>query len=364
MIVGVLGGGQLARMLALAGRPLGLDFVFLSPDPESCAAPLGTHLCAGFDDETALARLAEYAGIVTYEFENAPLDSVRYLAERVPVVPSTQALAAAQDRLAEKSLFERLGIGTPAFVRIDDARDLPAACRRTGFPAVLKTRRMGYDGKGQVIVGGEEDLGPAWARLGGKASILEAFVPYDREVSLVAVRARGGRTAFYPLSENTHQDGILRLSVSRPDDPMEDQARARTVRLLDALDYIGVLALEFFQVGDQLLANEFAPRVHNSGHWTIEGAECSQFENHLRAIIGWPLGATTRSGPAAMVNFIGTVPDAAEVLALPGVHLHHYGKSPRRGRKLGHATVRSDSQQQVEETARALMRLAAATTTD
>lgn len=358
MIVGVLGAGQLARMLALAGRPLGLDFVLLSPDADSCAAALGRHICADFDDEAALARLAADAAVVTYEFENAPLAGAHRLAERVTLFPPARALAAAQDRLEEKRLFRTLGIETPTFVPVDDPAGLADAAARTGYPAVLKTRRMGYDGKGQVIVRGERDLEPAWTRLNGKASILEAFVPYEREVSIVAVRARDGRTAFYPLCENTHRDGILRLSVGRPDDAMEAAAQAGARRLLEALDYVGVLALEFFQIDGRLLANEFAPRVHNSGHWTIEGAECSQFENHLRAILGWPLGATDPLGWAAMVNFIGTIPAAAEVLALPHVHFHDYGKAPRPGRKLGHATVRADGAEDVERIAQELLGLA------
>lgn len=358
MRVGVLGGGQLARMLALAGRPLGLEFTFLCPDPNACAAPLGEHLCAPFADAAALERLAATCDVVTYEFENAPLESVRILSERVPVLPSGAALGAAQDRLEEKTLFRRLGIDTPTFVPVASLEELQAAVEVTGYPALLKTRRLGYDGKGQALVRSAEGLAPAWEAVHGAAAILEAFVPFEREISMLAVRGRSGETVFYPVSENVHRNGILRLSTSRPDDPMQGPARDYARRLLDELDYTGVLALELFQAGGRLLANEMAPRVHNSGHWTIEGAECSQFENQLRAVLGWPLGATTPVGFAAMVNFIGAMPEASQVLALPNVHLHAYAKAPRAGRKLGHATVRSDDARALEDTSALLLRLA------
>ncbi len=342
MIVGIVGGGQLARMLALAGCPLGLEFVFLDPARDACAAPLGQHLRGGYDDRALLARLAERADVVTYEFENVPSESVEFLSVIATVHPNSRTLAVARDRSAEKVLFRELGIPTAPFAPVDTRKDLEHAAAKIGLPAVLKTRTLGYDGKGQVVLRSAGELDAAWARLGGAPLILESFVPFEREVSVIAVRGRNGATLFYPLAENTHSDGILRLSLSRPGDSMQALAEAYAWRLLDALDYVGVLALELFQLGETLLANEFAPRVHNSGHWTIEGAETSQFENHLRAVLGWPLGPTSPRGCAAMVNFIGFEPDAAQVLAIPGVHLHAYGKAARPGRKLGHATLRAE----------------------
>lgn len=341
MIVGVLGGGQLARMLALAGHPLGLRFIFLDPAPGACAAPLGEHLCAAFDDEAALATLAERADVVTYEFENVPAQAVRLLSGRVPVYPSAAALAETQDRLREKRLFRALDIGTPSFLPVDTPEALEAAVAEIGLPAVLKPRSQGYDGKGQAVLRRAADLEAAWKRLGGASAILEAFVRFRREISIIAVRCRDGETRFYPVAENTHSDGILRRSLSRAGDPLQKQAEDYAGRLIERLDYVGVFTLELFDTGEGLLANEFAPRVHNSGHWTIEGAETSQFENHLRAILGLPPGSTEPVGHAAMLNFIGEHPDPARFLAIPGAHLHVYGKEPLAGRKVGHGTLRS-----------------------
>ena len=358
MIVGSVGGGQLARMLALAGTPLGLRFVFLDPADDACAAPLGEHLCAAYDDRDALARLATLADCVTFEFENVPADSlVNELAERVPLYPAPAALAVAQDRLSEKHLFHRLNIPTAPFAKVDCRADLDRAASEIGFPAVLKTRRLGYDGKGQTVLRIAGDLDKAWQIQGGTPLILEAFVPFDREISLLAARGRSGQVVYYPLSENTHSDGILRQSLSRPGDALQALAEDFTRRLLDDLDYVGVLALECFDVGGQLLANELAPRVHNSGHWTIEGAETSQFENHLRAILNLPLGATTPVGRCAMVNLIGTLPEAARVLTRPGAHLHVYGKRPRPGRKLGHVTLRAADERSMQNELRLLLGL-------
>ncbi len=346
--IGVLGGGQLARMLALEGYPLGLEFVFLCPAKDACAASLGTHVHADFDDESALTAFAEQVDVVTYEFENVPLQSVNFLAERVPVHPLPQALATAQDRLREKRLFGQLDIPTPAFVAVDSLADLQQAVAEIGLPALLKTRSQGYDGKGQAMLRDMQDLSPAWESLKGVPAILETFVPFDRELSVIAVCGHRGDTAFYPLTENTHRSGILHLSVSRPNDPMQALAENYAQRLLKELGYAGVLALELFQVGDKLLANEFAPRVHNSGHWTIEGAETSQFQNHLRAILGWPLGSTAATGYSAMVNFMGTLPAPTQILAEPQVHLHAYGKAARPGRKLGHATLHTNNEQALQ----------------
>lgn len=341
MIVGVLGGGQLARMLALAGHPLGLRFVFLDPAPDPCAAAVAEHLRGEWDDPAILERLANRAEVITYEFENVPAASVRWLSERVAVHPSPGALAAAQDRLSEKRLFEELGIPTPRFEPVDSREDLERSAVVRNAAAIVKTRTHGYDGKGQAVVRNPGDAAGAWERL-ARPSIVEEHVPFDRELSVVAVRGRDGSTAFYPVAENVHRGGILRTSISRPGDPMEATARDYARRLLERLDYVGVLALELFQRGETLLANEFAPRVHNSGHWTIEGAEVSQFENHLRAVCDLPLGSTAPVGAAAMINCIGALPDRAQILAIRGGHLHVYGKEERAGRKVGHVTVRTD----------------------
>ncbi len=355
MIVGVLGAGQLARMLALAGYPLGVRCVFLDPSPDACAAPAGTLITGDYDDAEALARLRGAAQVVTYEFENVPPASLEGLTD-VPVYPPMEALFAARDRWREKTLFQALSIPTAPCRAIDGRADLDAALAEIGLPAVLKTRTLGYDGKGQRVLRAPSDVAAAWQALQGAPLILEGFVAFDREVSLIAVRARDGETRFYPLSENTHAGGVLRQSLCRPHDPLAARARDYARRLLEHFDYVGVLALELFVQGDRLLANEIAPRVHNSGHWTIEGAETSQFENHLRAILGLPLGATDPVGHAGMVNFVGRVPDTASVLAVPGAHLHLYGKTPRAGRKLAHATVRAGDEEGLQ---RALAALAA-----
>lgn len=362
MRVGVLGAGQLARMLALAGYPLGLEFLFLSPEQRPCAAPVGDHLRAEFDDEGALLELSERTDLVTFEFENVPARTLRVLSEKKPVFPCAEALNVAQDRLLEKRLFQELEIPVPPFAPVDSLADLEQAVADLGLPAVLKTRREGYDGKGQAVLRRREDISRAWQQVGEKASILESFVTYDREISILGVRGRGGETLFYPLSENLHQKGILRLSNSLSDDPMQARAEDYARRLMSRLQYVGVLALELFQVGDTLLANEFAPRVHNSGHWTIEGSRTSQFENHLRAVAGWPLGSVEATGMAAMVNFIGAIPASEEILKYPEVHLHAYGKAPRPGRKLGHATLVMNSRGAVNDLTEQLLALATAAT--
>jgi 5-(carboxyamino)imidazole ribonucleotide synthase len=337
--VGVLGGGQLARMLAQAGRPLGMECRFLSPEPDACATPFGEHVCAAYDDAEGLRRLADWADVITYEFENVPVAAVESLERLRPVFPSSAALAASQDRLVEKRRFQALGLATADFRAVETLSDLHTAAAELGLPAILKSRVQGYDGKGQALVRQLADLPAAWDIVGHVPSILEALVPFDRELSIIAARARTGAIVFYPLSENRHRQGILRLSLSRAGDVMQEQAESMITRLLDDLDYVGVLALELFQVGDRLLVNEMAPRVHNSGHWTIEAAPTSQFENHLRAICGLPLGATTPIQQAAMVNFIGEVPPEAAVTAVAGASHHAYGKAPRPGRKVGHVTL-------------------------
>lgn len=339
MKIGVIGGGQLGRMLALAGTPLGMDFAFLDPAPDACAAALGEHIRADYGDQDHLRQLADEVDLVTFEFESVPAETVAFLSRFVPVYPSAEALRIARDRWFEKSMFKDLGIPTPAFADIQSQADLDAAVAAIGLPAVLKTRTLGYDGKGQKVLRSAADAADAFAELGSVPCLLEGFVPFTGEVSLIAVRARDGETRFYPLVHNTHESGILRLSVASDAHPLQALAEGYAGRVLDQLQYVGVLAFEFFEVDGGLKANEIAPRVHNSGHWTIEGARCSQFENHLRAVAGLPLGATTRRGETAMLNFIGTVPPVEQVVALADCHLHHYGKAFKDGRKVGHATL-------------------------
>jgi len=345
-------------MLALAGYPLGFDFVFLDPAREACAAALGDHLCGDYADEQMLERLCAGCELVTYEFENVPSQAAAFVAARRPLFPPVAALVGGQDRLSEKTLFTRLGIPTPKYRAIDSRDALVAAVADLGLPAVLKTRRMGYDGKGQAVLRSGADVDPAWARLGHQPLILESFVHFDRELSIIAARSHTGEQAFYPVIENVHRDGILRTARPRMNDAQQNRAEDYAGRVLRAFDYVGVLAFEFFSCHGELLANEIAPRVHNSGHWTIEGAECSQFENHLRAIAGLPLGRTQLRGPCAMVNFIGAAPDLASIAALPRVHPHLYGKSPKPQRKVGHATALGDSDAEIERALGALQRLA------
>lgn len=347
MIVGILGAGQLARMIALAGYPLGLKFIFLDPSKDSCANSLGEHLHGAYDDPKLLQQLAQRADVVTYEFENVPADVAAFLASHTQVHPSPKALAVAQDRLTEKTFFNTIDIPTPLYAPVDSLEELEYVMPTIGWPAILKSRTQGYDGKGQSVLKSAADLAGAWQLLDGMPAIVEAFVPFDREISIIAARNAAGAVVFYPLSENLHRGGILRVAQSREGDPMQQQAETYALRLLEALDYVGVLALELFEVKGHLMANEFAPRVHNSGHWTIEGAETSQFENHLRAILNLPLGSAAAVGKSAMVNFIGGLPDSAEIVSIAQAHLHLYDKAPRKGRKVAHATARTETVEQL-----------------
>jgi 5-(carboxyamino)imidazole ribonucleotide synthase len=351
--VGILGGGQLARMLALAGAPLGLRFLVMDTVADACAGQFAPLLVGDYRDDAALAEFASRVDVATFDFENVPAVSARWLSERIPVFPNPGALAIAQDRLAEKTLFRDLGIPVPEFADVDSRDALDAAIARIGTPCILKTRRLGYDGKGQFRIeapeSGRGTADDAWSALGAQAAtvglILEAFVPFERELSVVAVRARDGEFRAWPITENWHVRGVLSASVApaRVDAALAATAVAHAKTLAERLDYVGVFALELFCSEGTLLANELAPRVHNSGHWTIEGAETSQFENHLRAVLGRPLGATESVGHACMLNWIGELPDADAVLREPGGHWHDYGKSPRTGRKVGHATLRAES---------------------
>jgi 5-(carboxyamino)imidazole ribonucleotide synthase len=354
-LVAVLGGGQLGRMLGLAGIPLGLRFRFLDPVPGAPAAAVGELVVGALGDEAALAATADGAVAVTYEWEGVPAAAATFLTRAEPgrpVRPGARPLEVAQDRLVEKETCRALGIPTPPFAVVDSRAELDAAVEAVGgLPAVLKTRRGGYDGKGQVVLREPADVDRAWDELGDATGvgrgqtvplILEGFVRFERELSVLVVRSAAGDMACWPLVENHHGGGILRLSLApAPGLSPALQARGEEIaaRIAVELDHVGVLAVELFEHDGELLVNELAPRVHNSGHWTIEGADTSQFENHLRAVLGWPLGSTALRASAAMVNCIGALPDRDAILAIPGAHLHDYGKSPRRGRKVGHVTV-------------------------
>lgn len=347
--VGILGGGQLARMLALSGAPLGLRFRILDTVADACAGQFAPLIVGDYRDEAALAEFASQVDVATFDFENVPAESAQWLSARIPVFPNPRALGIAQDRLAEKTLFRELGIPVPDFADVADRAALDAAVAAIGTPCILKTRRLGYDGKGQFRIKSPADVDAAWDALGAQATtvglILEAFVPFERELSVVAVRGRDGEFRAWPLTENWHVDGVLSASLApaRVDADMAERAFAHARALAEALDYVGVFALELFCRDGVLLANELAPRVHNSGHWTIEGSETSQFQNHLRAVLGLPLGDTRMVGHACMLNWIGAMPDANGVLREPGGHWHDYGKEPREGRKVGHATLRAET---------------------
>lgn len=348
--VGIVGGGQLARMMALAGLPMGLRFRVYDPSADACAGHVVPLTQGRFDDCTALVDFSTPLDVVTFDFENVPAASVEALTA-VAVHPGALALATAQDRLSEKTCFNRLGIPTPKFSAVHDRAGLDMAIAQLGAPAILKTRRLGYDGKGQYRLRSATDADAAWAALGDQAGsvglILEAFVAFRRELSVIAVRATSGEFASWPITENWHVDGVLSASLApaRVDAATAAQAISYARTLAESLDYVGVFALELFDCGDELLANEMAPRVHNSGHWSIEGAETSQFENHLRAIADWPLGDTSARGYSCMLNFLGAMPAAVDLLNISGAHWHDYGKAGREGRKVGHATLRADDQQ-------------------
>ena len=370
-VIGILGGGQLARMLALAGTPLGLRFRCLDPQPDAVAGHVAELVVGDYDDPKALAQLADGARLVTFEFENVPSSAAQWLLDHVEVAPSPQALAVGQDRANEKALFESVGMAVPAYRLAATREELHQAVAEVGAPCVVKTRRLGYDGKGQARLrpgpGLSADIDAAFDALRPAQSgglIVEAFVPFEREVSVLCARSRTGEVAVYPLVENEHQDGILRRSRAPApglDPRLGEQAREFAAALLHKLGYHGVLAVEMFVHGGRLLANEMAPRVHNSGHWTIEGSECSQFENHLRAILGLPLGSTamTAGGAATMVNLIGEMPSRRELLAIPGLHAHAYGKAARKGRKVGHATAVAASREAADAVAAKALALGA-----
>ena len=356
--VGILGGGQLARMMALSGAPLGLRFLVLDTVGDACAGQFAPMVVGDYNDQSALTEFAARVDVATFDFENVPAESAQWLTARVPVFPNPRALATAQDRLAEKTLFREQGIPVPPFAAIDTREQLQAAVAEIGTPCILKTRRLGYDGKGQFRIKSPGDVDAAWDALGAQAArvglILEGFVAFQRELSVVAVRGRDGEFRAWPLTENWHVDGVLSASLApaQVDDALRATALSHARKLAEALDYVGVFALELFCRDCELLANEMAPRVHNSGHWTIEGSETSQFQNHLRAVLGMPLGDTRMVGYACMLNWLGEMPDPEPVLREAGGHWHDYGKASREGRKVGHATLRADSRQELTEALR------------
>jgi 5-(carboxyamino)imidazole ribonucleotide synthase len=340
MHVGIVGAGQLGRMLALSGYPIGVRCLFLDRSADTPGAQVAPSLIGDLEDAALLAELAARSDVVTFDWENISGSALSPLEKITQIRPPRAALEVSQDRIAEKALFTRLKIPVAAHCAIDSRGELIGALKKIGLPGVLKTRRLGYDGKGQYVLRSAADVDQAWAAIGAAGLIYEKFQDFSREVSLVGVRSAGGQTLFYPLSCNTHGGGILRHSVAPfTNARLEKSARLYLKRVMRALDYIGVLTLEFFVVRGSLIANEMAPRVHNSGHWTIEGCVTSQFENHLRAVCDMPLGSTRPLGYTAMINFIGLMPDRERLLAIDGLAYHDYGKTPRPGRKLGHCTI-------------------------
>jgi 5-(carboxyamino)imidazole ribonucleotide synthase len=333
-------------MLALAGIPFDMRFTFVDPTPNGPAGQIAPQIVGNYDDERSLAELVERADVISYEFENVPAKAAQWLAERRPLHPNPRALGVSQDRLVEKRTFRELGIPTAPFAPVESRSELASELKRLGFPSILKTRRFGYDGKGQRVLRTVSDAEHALEALSNAPCILEGFVQFQREVSLIAVRGLDGSLAFYPLVENHHQAGILRMTLApAPDLTASLQQEAETFGrlLLEHLGYVGVITIEFFVVDGHLVANEFAPRVHNSGHWSIEGSHTSQFENHLRAITGLPLGSTGMRASVGMFNLVGALPERKVVLDVADAHLHLYGKAPRDGRKVGHVTILSTS---------------------
>jgi 5-(carboxyamino)imidazole ribonucleotide synthase len=340
MTVGIVGAGQLGRMLALAGYPLGFDFLFLDRDARTPGGQVGPILEGELTNRELLGKLATRCEVLTFDWENIPVEALENLPGKARIAPPLRALAAAQDRLSEKRTFELLGIPTTRYAAVDSRQALDAAVRSVGLPGVLKTRRLGYDGKGQFVIRKPADVDAAWAALGAAPLLYENLVPFEKEISIIAVRGIDGGVAFYPLNLNVHREGILRLTRAPfGSSSLTRQAQRAARRLLEHFAYVGVLTIEFFVARGKLIANEMAPRVHNSGHWTIEGAQTSQFENHLRAISGLPLGSTRARGHSAMINLIGEMPARDKLLGEPGLHWHDYGKSARPGRKLGHITL-------------------------
>lgn len=339
MRIGILGSGQLARMMILAGLPMGLTFTTYGPDAHSTMGEYAPHVVGDYDDAAAVAAFAKSVDVVTYEHENLPADLLKQVEQAATLRPCSNVIAQVQDRLFEKQLFVELGIPTNAFQVIDSNDDLRAAAQALGFPFIVKSRRNGYDGKHQHRINTPEQLEALIQSHSLSDCLAEGFVDFDREISIVAVRSASGQSAFYDVCQNHHESGILRSTINCPNDASFDALCLHAMRLLEAMDYVGVLAIEFFDCNGALYANEVAPRVHNSGHWTIEGAYTSQFANHVRAVAGLPLGSCRSSALVRMDNCIGTMPSLNDVLQNPFSHRHDYMKSPRPGRKLGHKTT-------------------------
>lgn len=350
MRVGILGGGQLGRMLALAAAPLGIHTRCWTDRSTTSAPAVGETVLGPTDDPAALAAFADGLDVVTWESENVSAHVLRELSGRVPVMPGLRSLEVGADRVAEKLLFARVGAASSRWLPVDTAEQAAAAAQRLILPAILKQRTGGYDGRGQRRVRQPADAGLAFDQLGGAPCILEEQVHFEREVSQLAARARDGTLAFWPLTENVHHDGVLRISraPAPADDAFQSEVRGITARIMQDLDHVGVLAVEFMVVAGRPLALEIAPRVHNSGHWTLDGSDTSQFENHVRAIAGLPLGSTTTRQPCAMLNLLGATPDRGRLLAVPGTRLHHYGKAAAPRRKLGHVNVRASNLEELE----------------
>jgi 5-(carboxyamino)imidazole ribonucleotide synthase len=345
--IGILGGGQLARMLAQAASRIGLNCHVYAPEPDSCAFDVVKRATlAAYEDQDKLAEFARTCDVITYEFENVPAHTANFLAQRKPVLPDPKVLALTQDRLIEKDFIEKFGIATAPYAAVGDAAQLFEAAHKIGLPAILKTRRLGYDGKGQQKIDAGGDPAAAWLALHRASCILEGFVPFEREISVVVARANDGTLRSFDVTENEHRDHILK--VSRAPATVPSAVAGEAVRIAEAIasafDYVGVLAVEMFVLRDgtaqRVLVNEVAPRVHNSGHWTIDGCTVSQFEQHIRAIAGWPLAQPIRLGQVEMTNLIGAeASDYARWLTIPGASLHLYGKGePTPGRKMGHVT--------------------------
>ena len=335
--IGILGAGQLARMLALAGYPLGCEFVFYEPKAAPCAANLGRFIEGSYTDEAQLKAFAEQVDVITYETENIPLEAATYLAELKPVFPNPKALAITQDRFKEKTFCQHHGIASTPFIAFESKEQL-ADCDDDFFPMIIKTRTQGYDGKHQYRLNSRDELNHWQQPEHQDGWIAEKVVRFSREVSIIGARARSGDIVFYDICENGHDQGILRQTRNNIDDPLFEQAKTLATQLMNALNYVGVLAVECFEVDGKLLVNEMAPRVHNSGHWTIDAAKTSQFENHVRAIMGWSLGASDSIARAIMTNFIGEKPPIQSLLVHDDIHVHDYGKEARPGRKIGHMT--------------------------
>ena len=356
MTVGIVGAGQLGQMLALAGYPLGLDFLFLDPAADAPAGRVAPVLQGAFTEARLLAELSQRSEVLTFDWENISVEALRALQADTRIAPPIPALAAAQDRVSEKKLFERLKIPTTRWLAVGSRAQLARAVRDIGFPAVIKTRRLGYDGKGQAVVRTREDAEQAFEQLGAAPLLYEELISFDCEVSIIGARSPRGEVAVYPLNGNVHSQGILRLTRAPYGPPRWQRLAAGYLeRVLAHFRYTGILTIEFFVRGGKLIANEMAPRVHNSGHWTIEGAVTSQFENHLRAILDLPLGSTRPRGFSAMLNLIGTLPARESILADGEIHLHDYGKQPRPGRKLGHCTLVEGSAAARDRRARRLL---------